>query len=142
MRACSRVVSMSECMYVCVCLLSVWASEHGTERWLTLRQLSWQQRMSCCCARSQLSQNPTDSSLLSVLVLCSLFLLFTFFFSFVPKHPLSRLSSSSSFFYTSFSLPCCFLYPSLSTSCPTSLHSPIPSSPPPILSHSFFPLRL
>lgn len=55
---CERV-----CVYVS--LLSVWASELGTERSLTWRQLSWQQRTSSRSARSQLSQNPTDLSLLS-----------------------------------------------------------------------------
>lgn len=67
LRACSRVVSTSGCAPVCVyvCLLSMWASEHGTEWLLTVRQLSWQQRMSFCSVRSRLSQNPTDLSLSS-----------------------------------------------------------------------------
>ncbi len=29
--ACSRVLSMTMCVYVHVCLRSMWASEHGTE---------------------------------------------------------------------------------------------------------------
>lgn len=73
----------SACMCVCVRFRSVWASEHGTKRWLTERQLSWQQRMSSCSARSQLSQNQTDLAPLSSLsAILNLFLLFlnTFFF--------------------------------------------------------------
>lgn len=98
---------------VCVCLLSVWVSKHGTKWWLTWRQSSWQQRMSSCSITSQLSQNPTDLSPLSV-SLC--FLNAVVFFCSLSSFPLC-------------SLVCRALYPS--TSCPISLHSLIPSSPSP-----------
>lgn len=61
-----ELCASSLCLCACVCVGSVWASEHGTKRWLTWRQSSWQQRKSSTFTTSQLSQNPTDISMHSL----------------------------------------------------------------------------
>lgn len=61
-----ELCASSLCLCARVCVGSVWASEHGTKRWLTWRQSSWQQRKSSTFTTSQLSQNPTDISMHSL----------------------------------------------------------------------------